>query len=206
MCLAAHAVEFHVWTPGFVKLLLPPRQSRGVSFLTRRGSNRLDGGAHFYCTYETADGKYIAIGAIEPQFYAKLLQLIGANPRDLPATGGQAHWQRSKTKLAEIFRLKTRDEWCRILEGTDACFAPVLNLEEAPLHPHNRERGIYLQSDGVTQAAPAPRFSRTNAERVTGWRSKPIGADAEEILLEAGFSRDEICALQRQRAVIQPTP
>jgi alpha-methylacyl-CoA racemase len=176
----------------------------GAWSAAQRASNRLDGGAHFYCTYETADGKYIAIGAIEPQFYAKLLELIGADPRQFAGGGGQLHWRRLKAKLGEIFRLKTRDEWCRILEGTDACFAPVLTIEEAPLHSHNRARGTYLKSEGVTQPAPAPRFSRTSAERSSGPRSKSIGADAEEILIEAGFNQDEIRALQQQRAVIQP--
>jgi alpha-methylacyl-CoA racemase len=126
-----------------------------------RGTNLLDTGAHFYDVYETADGRYLAVGAIEPQFHAELVRLTGL---DFPA--GQNHldpqvWPATKERLAEIFRSRTRDDWCALLEGSEACVAPVLGLSEAPAHEHNRQRGAFLELDGVTQPAPAPRFSRT---------------------------------------------
>jgi alpha-methylacyl-CoA racemase len=127
----------------------------------QRGENLLDGGAHFYDTYACADGKFVAIGAIEPQFYAELRQRCGI---DDPLFDGQldaARWPLLKLRLADIFRTRTRDEWCEVLEGTDACFAPVLDWEEAPRHAHNAARGTYIEVDGVLQPAPAPRFSRT---------------------------------------------
>lgn len=127
----------------------------------QRGENLLDGGAHFYDTYACADGKYIAIGAIEPQFYAELRERCGI---DDPLFDGQmdpARWPLLKLRIADVFRTRTRDEWCEVLEGTDACFAPVLDWDEAPLHPHNAARGTYVSPDGVLQPAPAPRFSRT---------------------------------------------
>lgn len=127
----------------------------------QRGENLLDGGAHFYDTYACADGKYIALGAIEPQFYAELRQRCGI---DDPLFDGQmdaARWPLLKLRLADVFRTRTRGEWCDILEGTDACFAPVLDWDEAPLHAHNAARGTYVTLDGVLQPAPAPRFSST---------------------------------------------
>src|SRR5437870_3061458 len=126
-----------------------------------RGTNLLDTGAHFYEVYETADGKYVAVGAIEPQFHAELVRLTGL---DFPADANHldpAVWPATKERLAAIFRTRTRDEWCELMEGTDACFAPVLGLGEAAGHRHSRERGAFLELDGVVQPAPAPRFSRT---------------------------------------------
>jgi len=126
-----------------------------------RGENLLDGGAHFYDTYACADGKFIAIGAIEPQFYAELRQRCGIDDPLFDEQMDAARWPLLKLRLADVFRTRTRDEWCSVLEGTDACFAPVLDWDEAPLHPHNAARGTYLTLDGVLQPAPAPRFSRT---------------------------------------------
>jgi alpha-methylacyl-CoA racemase len=126
-----------------------------------RGENLLDGGAHFYDTYACADGRYIAIGAIEPQFYAELRQRCGI---DDPLFDGQmdaARWPLLKLRIADVFRTRTRDEWCDILEGTDACFAPVLDWDEAPNHPHNVARGTFSTVDGILQPSSAPRFSRT---------------------------------------------
>lgn len=126
-----------------------------------RGENLLDGGAHFYDTYACADGKFISIGAIEPQFYAELRQRCGLDGALFDEQMDAARWPLLKLRLADVFRTRTRDEWCAILEGTDACFAPVLDWDEAAVHPHNAARRTFIDVDGVTQPAPAPRFSRT---------------------------------------------
>lgn len=127
----------------------------------QRGENLLDGGAHFYDTYACADGKYLSIGAIEPQFYAELRERCGIDDPFFDNQCDSWRWPILKLRLADIFRTRTRDEWCTLLEGTDACVAPVLDWDEAPLHPHNRARGTFVVVDGVLQPAPAPRFSRT---------------------------------------------
>ena len=125
-----------------------------------RGSNLLDTGAYFYDVYETADGKYVSIGSLEPQFYAELLRLTGLEgDPDVPWQHDKAEWPRMKVRMAEVFKTKTRDEWCEIMEGTDVCFAPVLSLAEAPQHPHNVHRKTFLELEGIVQPAPAPRFS-----------------------------------------------
>jgi alpha-methylacyl-CoA racemase len=146
-----------------------------------RGVNLLDGGAPFYDSYETADGKYVAIGAIEPQFYAHLLEALGLG--DDPAFHAQFDadgWPGLKDRLAAIFRTRTRDEWCALMEGTDICFAPVLSLAEAPAHPHNVARGAFVEVGGMIQPAPAPRFSATPADPP---RLPPAaGADNEALL------------------------
>jgi alpha-methylacyl-CoA racemase len=148
-----------------------------------RESNLLDGGAHFYGIYQCACGNFISIGSIEPQFYALLRQLAGLSGLAFDAQMDRAAWPNLKQRLAEVFKTKTRDEWCRIMEGTDVCFAPVLSMEEAPLHPHMAARGTFISRHGVTQPAPAPRFSRTPstireperadiANLVQDWRSR----------------------------------
>ena len=129
-----------------------------------RGTSVLDSGSHFYDAYETADGKYISIGCFEPQFYAELIQRLGLAAEDLPGQMDQASWPQLKERFATIFKSKTRQEWCEILEGTDVCFAPVLSIAEAPEHPHNKARGTFVEVAGVLQPRPAPRFSRTPAE------------------------------------------
>jgi alpha-methylacyl-CoA racemase len=146
-----------------------------------RGVNLLDGGAHFYDTYETADGKYVAIGAIEPQFYNLLLETLEL--ADDPAFRVQlnpATWPALTARLAAIFRTKTRAEWCALMEGTDICFAPVLSLGEAPHHPHNVARGAFVEVGGMVQPAPAPRYSATpnDPPRPPG----PAGADNAALL------------------------
>ena len=128
---------------------------------TRREANLLDGGAHFYDTYACRDGKFIAVGAIEPQFYVQLMRLAGIDDPAFDAQMDRAAWPDLKHKLAAVLRQRTRDEWCKLLEGSDTCVAPVLDVEEAPRHPHNRARGTFIEIDGVVQPAPAPRFSRT---------------------------------------------
>ena len=126
-----------------------------------REGNFLDGGAHFYGVYECACGKFISIGSIEPQFYALLRQLAGLSDEGFDAQMDRSAWPALKQKLADVFRTMTRDEWCKIMEGTDVCFAPVLTMAEAPRHPHMAARKVFVDRHGVTQPAPAPRFSRT---------------------------------------------
>jgi alpha-methylacyl-CoA racemase len=128
---------------------------------TERGANLLDGGAHFYTTYECADGKHLAVGALEPQFYAKLRELAGLDDPAFDEPRRQADWPAMQHRLATIFRTRTRDAWCALLEHSDACVAPVLTLHEAPSHPHHAARGAFITQNGITQSAPAPRFSAT---------------------------------------------
>lgn len=129
-----------------------------------RGTNHLDGGAHFYNVYECADGRWISIAAIEEKFYAELLRRLDLDPSAWPAQMNRAAWPELQARLAALFKTRSRDEWCAALEGTDACFAPVLTTDEAPSHPHHRARGTYAEIGGVMQPAPAPRFSRTRPE------------------------------------------
>lgn len=163
------------------------------AFTTERGSNLLDGGAHFYDTYETRDGEYICIGSIEPQFYALLVEKAGLDPEEFKPQMDQSQWPRLKERLTEVFKTRTRDEWCEIMEGSDVCFAPVLSLTEAPDHPHNRHRGTFTEVDGVVQPSPAPRFSRTRPEIRNG--SRLAGEDTEEVLRGFDFSDAEIESL-----------
>ena len=127
----------------------------------QRGENLLDGGAHFYDTYACADGKYVAVGAIEPHFYAELRQRCGIEDPLFDGQMDPARWPLLKLRLADIFRTRTQGEWCALLEGSDACFAPVLDWDEAPAHAHNRARRTFVEAGGVVQPAPAPRFSQT---------------------------------------------
>ncbi|MDB5969960.1 MAG: carnitine dehydratase [Hydrocarboniphaga sp.] len=166
-----------------------------------RGANLLDGGAHFYDTYETADGRYVAVGAIEPQFYARLLELTGADPAEFADQRNESAWPRMKDSLAAIFKTRTRDEWARITEGSDACVAPVLDMLEAPSHPHNAARKTFIDIDGVMQAAPAPRYSRTVPEVRHG--NRPAGADGAAVFAAAGFTADQIAQLRRDAVLLQ---
>jgi alpha-methylacyl-CoA racemase len=129
-----------------------------------RESNLLDGGAHFYGTYQCKDGEFVALGSIEPQFYAELRRLAGLTDPVFDRQMDPHAWPEMKAKMADIFKTKTRAEWCAIMEGTDVCFAPVLALSEAPQHPHMAARGVFVDHEGVRQPAPAPRFSRTPSE------------------------------------------
>jgi alpha-methylacyl-CoA racemase len=164
-----------------------------------RGTNMLDSGAHFYDVYETADGRYVSIGSIEPQFYAELLRLTGLEGEDLPWQQDRNEWPALKERLASIFRTKTRDEWCEIMEGTDVCFAPVLSMAEAPQHPHNVQRGTFVEVAGITQPGPAPRFSRTPGEI----RRPPAhaGQHTDEVLTEAGLDADRLTKLREAGAI-----
>ncbi len=160
----------------------------------RRGENLLDGGAPYYGTYACADGKYVAIGALEPQFYRKLIELCGIEDPAFATQGDPRDWPQLKHRLAEVFRTRTRDEWCALMEGSDACFAPVLDWDEAPAHAHNRARDTFIDVDGVTHPAPAPRFSRTATDKPAP--ASPPGADTEAVLRDWGFAADEIAALK----------
>ena len=135
-------------------------RSAGLSTDTR-GDNVLDGGAHFYDVYETRDGRHIALAAIEPKFYAVVIERLGLDPDALPHSQRREEWPALKAKLAAVIRTRTRDECVALLEGTDACFAPVLDMDEAPHHPHNRTRQTFVERDGRWQPNAAPRFSRT---------------------------------------------
>jgi alpha-methylacyl-CoA racemase len=159
-----------------------------------RGSNLLDGGAHFYDTYETADGKYIALGAIEPKFYAELIERLGLDAEDLPRQMDRSHWAAQKERFTGLIKTKTRDEWCQILEGSDACFAPVLSLEEARQHPHNRARNTFVSVSGAPQPGPAPRFSRTPG-KIAG-PPPHAGQHTDEALADWGISATEVARLR----------
>jgi alpha-methylacyl-CoA racemase len=167
-----------------------------------RGSNMLDGGAHFYDTYETQDGRYISLGSIEPQFYALLIEKAGLDADDFTPQMDVSRWPEYKDKLAEVFKQRTRDQWTEIMEGTDVCFAPVLALGEVQEHAHNKARGSFVELDGVVQPAPAPRFSRT-APVLTG-SSRLAGEDSREVLAAAGYSADEIESLLATGAISLP--
>ena len=171
----------------------------GNGFKDQRGSNMLDGGAHFYNTYETKDGEYVCVGAIEPQFYAELVEKSGVDAKRFGAQMDAGQWAPFKDELAEVFKQKTRDEWCAIMEGSDVCFAPVLSILEAPQHPHNKHRATFVDVDGVTQPAPAPRFSRTQAEISHAARSP--GADTRDVLADIGLDESKISALEEQGVV-----
>ena len=164
-----------------------------------RGANLLDSGTHFYDTYRCADGRYVAVGAIEPQFHAELLQRLGLDVAEFKRALDPSRWPAYKARLAAVFATRTRDEWCALLEGTDACFAPVLDWDEAPRHPHNVARGTFVEIDGIVQPAPAPRFSRTRAD--TPPPPSAPGADGEAVLRDAGFDAARIAQLRADGAI-----
>jgi alpha-methylacyl-CoA racemase len=164
-----------------------------------RGANLLDTGAPFYDVYETADGKYVSIGSLEPQFYAELLTRLEIDPATLPRQMDRSGWPELRRILTEKFRSRTRDEWCALLEGTDICFAPVLGIADAYAHPHNVARGTFVEVAGVRQPGPAPRFSRT-----PGRIARPpahAGEHADEALGEWGFSGPELAELRERKAL-----
>ena len=165
----------------------------GGLWSNERGANLLDGGAPFYGTYACADGKYLAVGPIEPQFYRLFLEKAGITDPELANQYDLTAWPYQREKLAAILRTRTRDEWCALLEGSDACVTPVLDLEEAPQHPHNQARGTFVVVDDVLQPAPAPRLSRTPGEI----RNPPpqAGQDTQAVLCEWGFAQAEIDGL-----------
>jgi len=165
----------------------------------RREANLLDGGAPFYAVYETADGGYVAVGALEPKFFAALLEGLDIDRDSLPAQGDRAGWRTIKAVLASKFASRSRDEWAEHFAELDACVAPVLNATEAPSHPHNKAREVFIEVDGVTQPAPGPRFSATPPARPPG-PAYP-GKDTDLVLKTLGYSETETSKLRRVGAV-----
>ncbi len=165
-----------------------------IGRLEPRGHNRLDGGSHFYDSYECADGEYVSIGSIEPQFYAELRRLAGLDQPQWDHQGDATAWPELKAQIAAVFLQKTRAEWCAIMEGSDVCFAPVLTIPEAWEHPHNVERDSFIEVAGIRQPAPAPRFSRTPGS-IDGPAAYP-GQHSDEVLARFGFDATAIASLQ----------
>jgi alpha-methylacyl-CoA racemase len=164
-----------------------------------RGVNVLDTGAPWYDTYETKDGKWLSVGAIEARFYAEFLERLGLNASELPKQHDRKGWPDLKRRFTETIKTKTRDEWERIFAGSDACVAPILSLSEVAKHPHNAARATFAERDGVLQPAPAPRFSRTVPEM--GRAPRKAGSDTDAVLGDFGFSASEIAALKEAGVV-----
>ena len=173
-------------------------RAAGQMSLTR-GENVLDSGAFFYDVYECKDGTYISLAAIEDKFLAEFLRRMEIDPGEMPAKLDRKRWPVAKAKLQARFKTRTREEWCRLLEGSDACFAPVLSLDEAPAHPHNIARGTFVEVDGIVQPAPAPRFSRTPSGKPTP--PELPGERGNASLAQWGLTSDEIDALKRSGAL-----
>lgn len=169
-------------------------EAMGVWDASQRGSNMLDGGAHFYDTYECADGEYIALGSIEPQFYARLITMAELPESDFADQNNREAWPQMKEQLAAVIAGKTQAEWCELMEGTDVCFAPVLSFKDAPNHPANIARKTYIEVDGLTQPAPAPRFSRTASGVAHGVHA--AGEDTGATMRAMGFAEQEISELK----------
>ena len=164
-----------------------------------RGSNRLDSGAPWYEVYETQDGKWVAVGSTEHSFYLNTLKVLGLAPEAFADQHDRTGWPAMKEAFARVFSTRTRDEWVAAFEGTETCFSPVLSLAEAPLHPHQRARGNFVEVAGVMQPAPAPRFSRSKG---AVQRPPPeVGEHSDEVLQEWGFAGDEIASLRQAGAI-----
>ena len=174
-------------------------EAMGLWDAGKRESNMLDGGAHFYDAYECADGEFVSIGSIESQFYALLKQHAGLSEEDFGDQNNAGKWPEMKEKLAAVFKQKTQAQWCEIMEGTDVCFAPVLSFVDAPSHPANVARNTYIEMDGVTQPAPAPRFSRTPSTVRHGGPNP--GQDTEAVLAAMGFGERDIADLKQTGAI-----
>lgn len=186
---------------GAASLMTPIFQLSGVGgWHEERQANLLDGGAPFYRTYRTADDRWMAVGALEPQFYAELLAGLDLDPGELPAQMDVEHWPDLHERFAAVFSTRSRDEWQAVFDGRDACVTPVLDMEEAPLHPHNQVRGVFITVDGMTQPGPAPRFDRTPAAEPTG-APRP-GEHSDEILAGLGYPAAERDALIADGVVI----
>ena len=175
-------------------------QQIGAWNADEREANLLDGAAHFYDTYECADGKYVAIGAIEPQFYAELLARAGVTDPQFQAQHDAAQWPELKQKLGEVLKTKTRDEWDALMAGSDACFAPVLTMVEATAYSANTERSVYTDVEGMTHPAPAPRFLRTPSQIRHG--TQALGADTVSVLKDSGMEASAIQALLETGAAV----
>jgi alpha-methylacyl-CoA racemase len=168
----------------------------------QRERNFLDGAAHFYTTYACADGKHVSVGAIEPQFYNEFLERCNITDPEFQSQWRDADWPRLQAKLAVLFKTKTRAQWCELFEGSDACFAPVLSMQEAADHPHNAARGTFIRHDGVVQPAPAPRFDRTPA--VLPPPAPRAGEHTQQVLRFVGLDDSEIEELFRAGVAQSP--
>lgn len=168
------------------------------SWSSERGTNLLDTGAHMYDTYECSDGEYISLGSLESQFYSELCERLGIDETEMPEYD-KNRWPEFSERIAAIVKTKSRDAWCELLEGTDVCFAPVLSMAEAPSHPHNIERGTFVEYDGIVQPAPAPRFSRTPGA-IRRPPSVP-GQHTDEVLSDWGFSAERVAELKQSGAI-----
>ena len=162
----------------------------------QRGSNLLDGGAPFYSTYPTKDAKYVSLAPLEPKFFAELVRRLDLDPAYVSQQYDRSCWPRMRQDIAQRIAQRTRDEWSALLEGTDVCFAPVLSLQEAPTHAHALERQAFVQVDGFMQPSPAPRFERSVPEVPTP--APEVGEHTQAVLLEFGFTKQEVAALQAQ--------
>jgi alpha-methylacyl-CoA racemase len=185
---------------GVMSLLAPLYGMHAMGLHTDAlGTNLFDGGAPFYGVYETADGKWVSVAPIEPQFWTLLLSKLGLDPASLPAQYDQATWPALRERLAAVFRTRSRDEWCALLEGTDACFAPVLTLGEARAHPHTVARGAFVEGGAQPELLPTPRLSETPGRP----RRSPAfpGADTDAVLAELGLDAAEIARLRAAAAV-----
>ena len=168
-------------------------------WLFERESNLFDGGAPWYRVYETRDGRYVSVAPVERKFYDQLLAAMGLEPKVIPDQLDRSTWPALRQQFADIFKTRTRDEWCVVMEGREACFAPVLNVDEAVEHPHLRARQSFVEVDGLLQPAPAPRFSRTPSAVRSG---PPIpGSNTSAIMSAWGFSDAEIAELRSNGAV-----
>lgn len=174
-------------------------ESLGAWDASQREANMLDGGAHFYDAYECADGEYISIGSIEPQFYALLKDIAGLAEADFGQQNDKEQWGEMKEKLTAVFKQKSQAQWCELMEGTDVCFAPVLSFVDAPAHPANVARNTYIEVDGVTQPAPAPRFGRTPSAVAHG--AHGAGEDTDQVLIAMGFGEQEIESLRKSGSI-----
>ncbi|MCZ6784750.1 MAG: CaiB/BaiF CoA-transferase family protein, partial [Proteobacteria bacterium] len=184
---------------GAALLAAPINGAHQTGFWTETGTNLLDSGAHFYDVYQTADGKYVSIGAIEPHFYAELLQRLGLEAEPLPGQMDRESWPEMKRRFAEIFVGRTRAEWCEVFGESDACFAPVLDFDEAAEHPHNRLRETFVRLGPVRHPAPAPRFDRT-PPAIAG-PPPTSGQHTDTALADWGIEASEVDELRKVGAV-----
>ena len=175
-------------------------QLAGGTWRAQRGEHVLGGAAPWNTVYETKDGRHVSICAIEQRFFAELLKRLDIDPASVPDRMDRAHWPALRERFATIFASRTRDEWCAVLEGSDACFAPVLHVSEAAQHPHALAREAFVTHDGMRQPAPAPRFDRTPS-RIQGPTLAQAGQHSDAVLQDAGFDASEIAALRAAGAV-----
>jgi len=179
---------------GVASLLTSLYGMNAGGLVSERGTNPTDSGSYFSNSYQCADGKWVAIGAIETKFHDELVRLMGLDPAALPPQWDRAHWDEMHALFTNVFRQRTRDEWCAIMEGKDVCFAPVLSLDEAPDHPHFKARGTFIEVDGIVQPAPAPRFSRSVPETPTA--PEAPNQSGVEVALKGWMSDAEIARLK----------